>query len=224
MLSENINLLKKEINKACLDAGRDPKEITLMGASKSQTVENINLAYKGGVSHFGENYLQEAELKINSISNNVVWHFIGSIQTRKTKRIAQIFDWVHTVDSLKIAEKLNESRPASKGKLNVCLQINIDNEKTKSGILKDEIDELLINLGELKNIVTRGLMIIPKPRNTSEEQAEVFSSLKFKFDSLKSIYPELDTLSMGMSSDYLVAIQEGATMIRIGTGIFGARK
>ena len=224
MLSENINLLKKEINKACLDAGRDPKEITLMGASKSQTVENINLAYEGGVSHFGENYLQEAELKINKISNNVVWHFIGSIQTRKAKRIAQIFDWVHTVDSLKIAEKLNESRPSSKGKLNVCLQINIDNEKTKSGILKDEIDELLINLGELKNIVTRGLMIIPKPRNTSEEQAEVFSSLKFKFDSLKSIYPELDTLSMGMSSDYLVAIQEGATMIRIGTGIFGARK
>ncbi len=224
MLSENINLLKKEINKACLDAGRDPKEITLMGASKSQTVENINLAYESGVSHFGENYLQEAELKINKISNNVVWHFIGSIQTRKTKRIAQIFDWVHTVDSLKIAEKLNESRPSSKGKLNVCLQINIDNEKTKSGILKDEIDELLINLGELKNIVTRGLMIIPKPRYSSEEQAEVFSSLKFKFDSLKSIYPELDTLSMGMSSDYLVAIQEGATMIRIGTGIFGARK
>ena len=224
MLSENINLLKKEINKACLDAGRDPKEITLMGASKSQTVENINLAYESGVSHFGENYLQEAELKINKISNNVVWHFIGSIQTRKAKRIAQIFDWVHTVDSLKIAEKLNESRPSSKGKLNVCLQINIDNEKTKSGILKDEIDELLINLGELKNIVTRGLMIIPKPRYTSEEQAEVFSSLKFKFDSLKSIYPELDTLSMGMSSDYLVAIQEGATMIRIGTGIFGARK
>ena len=137
MLRENINLLKKEINKACLDAGRDPKEITLMGASKSQTVENINLAYESGVSHFGENYLQEAELKINKISNNVVWHFIGSIQTRKTKRIAQIFDWVHTVDSLKIAEKLNESRPASKGKLNVCLQINIDNEKTKSGILKD---------------------------------------------------------------------------------------
>tara|TARA_Y100001968_G_scaffold98594_1_gene88667 strand:- start:323 stop:997 length:675 start_codon:yes stop_codon:yes gene_type:complete len=224
VLSENINLLKKEINKACLDAGRDPKEITLMGASKSQTVENINLAYESGVSHFGENYLQEAELKINKISNNVVWHFIGSIQTRKTKRIAQIFDWVHTVDSLKIAEKLNESRPSSKGKLNVCLQINIDNEKTKSGILKDEIDELLINLGELKNIVTRGLMIIPKPRYSSEEQAEVFSSLKFKFDSLKSIYPELDTLSMGMSSDYLVAIQEGATMIRIGTGIFGARK
>ena len=224
MISENINLLKKEINKACLDACRDPKEITLIGASKSQTVENINLAYEGGVSHFGENYLQEAEPKINKISNNVVWHFIGSIQTRKAKRIAQIFDWVHTVDSLKIAEKLNESRPSSKGKLNVCLQINIDNEKTKSGILKDEIDELLINLGELKNIVTRGLMIIPKPRNTSEEQAEVFSSLKFKFDSLKSIYPELDTLSMGMSSDYLVAIQEGATMIRIGTGIFGARK
>lgn len=224
MLSDNINLIKNDINQACKNACRNPDEIILMGASKSQTVEQIEQAYDSGVFHFGENYLQEAETKISKIDKNIVWHFIGSMQTRKTKKIARLFDWVHTIDSLKIAEKLNESRPASKGKLNVCLQINIDNEKTKSGILKDEIDELLINLGELKNIVTRGLMIIPKPRHSSEEQAEVFSSLKFKFDSLKSIYPELDTLSMGMSSDYLVAIQEGATMIRIGTGIFGARK
>ena len=224
MLRENINLLKKEINKACLDAGRDPKEITLMGASKSQTVENINLAYEGGVSHFGENYLQEAELKINKISNNVVWHFIGSIQTRKTKKIARLFDWVHTVDSLKIAEKLNEARPSSRGPLNICLQVNIDNEETKSGILKEEIDDFLTNLNTLKNIKTRGLMIIPKQRDTAEEQSEIFSDLRLKLDSVKSRFPELDTLSMGMSSDYLAAIQEGATILRIGTGIFGARK
>ena len=224
MLRENINLLKKEINKACLDAGRDPKEITLMGASKSQTVENINLAYEGGVSHFGENYLQEAELKINKISNNVVWHFIGSIQTRKTKKIARLFDWVHTVDSLKIAEKLNEARPSSRGPLNICLQVNIDNEETKSGILKEEIDDFLTSLTTLKNIKTRGLMIIPKPRDAVEEQSEIFSDLRLILNSLKSKFPELDTLSMGMSSDYLVAIQEGATIVRIGTGIFGARK
>jgi len=224
VLSENINLIKKEISQACLVACRDPNEIILMGASKSQTIENIEQAYENGVLHFGENYLQEAEIKISKTDKNIVWHFIGSIQTKKTKKIAHLFDWVHTVDSLKIAKKLNEARPASKGKLNVCLQVNIDNEETKSGILKEEIDDFLSNLTALENIKTRGLMIIPKPRHTTEEQSKVFSNLKLKLDSLKSKFPELDTLSMGMSSDYLVAIQEGATILRIGTGIFGARK
>ena len=195
-----------------------------MGASKSQTVEQIEQAYDNGVFHFGENYLQEAEKKISKIDKNIVWHFIGSIQTRKTKKIARLFDWVHTVDSLKIAEKLNEARPSSRGPLNICLQVNIDNEETKSGILKEEIDDFLTNLTTLKNIKTRGLMIIPKPRDAVEEQSEIFSDLRLKLDSLKSRFPELDTLSMGMSSDYLVAIHEGATILRIGTGIFGARK
>ena len=195
-----------------------------MGASKSHTVEQIEQAYDNGIFHFGENYLQEAETKINKIDKNIVWHFIGSIQTRKTKKIARLFDWVHTVDSLKIAEKLNEARPSSRGPLNICLQVNIDNEETKSGILKEEIDDFLTNLTTLKNIKTRGLMIIPKPRDAVEEQSEIFSDLRLKLDSLKSKFPELDTLSMGMSSDYLVAIQEGATILRIGTGIFGARK
>jgi len=207
-----------------MNACRNPEEIILMGASKSQTVEQIEQAYENGVFHFGENYLQEAETKISKIEKNIIWHFIGSIQTKKTKKIARIFDWVHTVDSLKIAEKLNDARPSSRGPLNICLQVNIDNEETKSGILKEEIDGFLTSLTSLKNIKTRGLMIIPKPRHTAEEQSEVFSDLKLKLDSLKSKFPELDTLSMGMSSDYLVAIQEGATILRIGTGIFGARK
>ena len=195
-----------------------------MGASKSQSVAQIEQAYDNGVFHFGENYLQEAETKISKIDKNIVWHFIGSIQTRKTKKIARLFDWVHTIDSLKIAEKLNEARPSSRGPLNICLQVNIDNEETKSGILKEEIDDFLTNLTALKNIKTRGLMIIPKPRDAVEEQSEIFSDLRLKLDSLKSRFPELDTLSMGMSSDYLVAIHEGATILRIGTGIFGARK
>ena len=207
-----------------MNACRNPEEIILMGASKSQTVEQIEQAYENGVFHFGENYLQEAETKISKIKKNIIWHFIGSIQTKKTKKIARLFDWVHTVDSLKIAEKLNDARPSSRGPLNICLQVNIDNEETKSGILKEEIDDFLTSLTSLKNIKTRGLMIIPKPRHTAEEQSEVFSDLKLKLDSLKSKFPELDTLSMGMSSDYLVAIQEGATILRIGTGIFGARK
>ena len=207
-----------------MNACRNPEEIILMGASKSQTVEQIEQAYENGVFHFGENYLQEAETKISKIEKNIIWHFIGSIQTKKTKKIAHLFDWVHTVDNLKIAEKLNDARPSSRGPLNICLQVNIDNEETKSGILKEEIDGFLTSLTSLKNIKTRGLMIIPKPRHTAEEQSEVFSDLKLKLDSLKSKFPELDTLSMGMSSDYLVAIQEGATILRIGTGIFGARK
>ena len=207
-----------------MNACRNPEEIILMGASKSQTVEQIEQAYENGVFHFGENYLQEAETKISKIKKNIIWHFIGSIQTKKTKKIAHLFDWVHTVDSLKIAEKLNDARPSSRGPLNICLQVNIDNEETKSGILKEEIDDFLTSLTSLKNIKTRGLMIIPKPRHTAEEQSEVFSDLRLKLDSLKSKFPELDTLSMGMSSDYLVAIQEGATILRIGTGIFGARK
>ena len=224
MLSDNINLIKNDINQACKKACRDPEEIILMGASKSQTIEQIEQAYDSGVFHFCENYLQEAETKISKIDKNIVWHFIGSIQTRKTKKIARLFDWVHTIDSLNIAEKLNEARPSSRGPLNICLQVNIDNEETKSGILKEEIDDFLTNLTALKNIKTRGLMIIPKPRDAVEEQSEIFSDLRLKLDSLKSRFPELDTLSMGMSSDYLAAIQEGATIIRIGTGIFGARK
>ena len=224
MLSENIKLIKNDINQACKNACRNPEEIILMGASKSQTVGQIEQAYEKGVFHFGENYLQEAEPKISKIEKNIIWHFIGSIQTKKTKKIAHLFDWVHTVDSLKIAEKLNDARPSSRGPINICLQVNIDNEETKSGILKEEIDGFLTSLTSLKNIKTRGLMIIPKPRHTAEEQSEVFSDLKLKLDSLKSKFPELDTLSMGMSSDYLVAVQEGATILRIGTGIFGARK
>ena len=224
MLSDNINLIKNDINQTCKIACRNPEEIILMGASKSQTVEQIEQAYENGIFHFGENYLQEAETKISKIDKNIVWHFIGSIQTRKTKKIARLFDWVHTVDSLKIAEKLNEARPSSRGPLNICLQVNIDNEDTKSGILKEEIYDFLTNLTTLKNIKTRGLMIIPKPRDAVEEQSEIFSDLRLKLDSLKSRFPELDTLSMGMSSDYLVAIHEGATILRIGTGIFGARK
>ena len=224
MLSENIKLIKNDISQACINACRNPEEIILMGASKSQTVAQIEQAYENGVFHFGENYLQEAETKISKIEKNIIWHFIGSIQTKKTKKIAHLFDWVHTVDSLKIAEKLNDARPSSRGPINICLQVNIDNEETKSGILKEEIDDFLTSLTSLKNIKTRGLMIIPKPRHTAEEQSEVFSDLKLKLDSLKSKFPELDTLSMGMSSDYLVAVQEGATILRIGTGIFGARK
>jgi len=224
VLSKNINFLKEDIKQACLTSSRDPKEIVLMGASKSQSIESIEKAYEIGISHFGENYLQEAETKINKLDKNIVWHFIGTIQTRKAKKIACLFDWVHTVDSLKIAEKLNGARALSQKKLNICLQVNIDNEETKSGILLEEVEGLLMGLIKMKNIKARGLMIIPKPKDSVEELRVAFSNLKSKMESLKSQFPELDTLSMGMSADYLVAVEEGATILRIGTGIFGERE
>ena len=154
----------------------------------------------------------------------MIWHFIGSIQSKKAKKIAEIFDWVHTVDSIKVAQKLNAARPISKGPLNVCLQLNIDNEKTKSGLNKIELEEFLDRTKNLENIKIRGLMVIPKPRKSLEEQKKIFRAVKEIYLSLNNKGSNFDSLSMGMTSDYAAAIQEGATMVRIGTGIFGPRK
>ena len=223
MLHNNIHQVIKEINEACFEIGRNPSEITLMGASKSQSIRNIEDAYNNGVVHFGENYLQEAEKKINAIDKDIIWHFIGAIQSRKTKKIAQLFDWVHTVDSLKVAQRLDNERPTSKGKLNICIQVNIDKEASKSGVNENELSFLLEELVKLEKIQVRGLMIIPKPRSSKEEQIAVFNRLRNILESHKNNFSDLDTLSMGMSSDYLSAIKEGATILRIGTGIFGER-
>ncbi|HIF48045.1 YggS family pyridoxal phosphate-dependent enzyme, partial [Candidatus Thioglobus sp.] len=166
--------------------------------------------------HFGENYLQEALEKIETLKGqNLVWHFIGPIQSNKTKPIAQNFDWVHSVDRLKIAQRLNDQRPQGLEKLNVLLQVNIDNETTKSGVLVDEIDELIPHFENFKNISLRGFMCIPNPNNAEQ-------SFK-KMAEILQKHPNLDTLSMGMSSDLDLAIKNGATFVRIGTDIFGKR-
>ena len=155
---------------------------------------------------------------------DLVWHYIGSIQSRKAKRIAEIFDWVHTVDRVKVPMKLNNARPKSRGFLNVCLQLNIDNEENKSGLDLKEIDCFIEQIKALQNLKIRGLMVIPRPREALEEQKEIFGIVKNIFSTLNEKGNNFDTLSMGMSSDYAAAIQEGATMIRVGTGIFGQRK
>ena len=224
MISGNLHKINQDIEANCKLSGRKTDEIILIGASKAQTIESIKEAYENGLKHFGENYLQEAEEKIENLSKDLVWHYIGSIQSRKAKRIAEIFDWVHTVDSVKVAMKLNNARPKSRGFLNVCLQINIDNEESKSGLDLKEIDSFIDQTKTLENLKVRGLMVIPKPRENLGEQKEIFGMVKNIFLTLNEKGNNFDTLSMGMSSDYAAAIQEGATMVRIGTGIFGPRK
>ena len=223
MKSENIQKIILDIKENCNLSKRSVEDVTLIGASKSQTIEKIIVAYEEGIKNFGENYLQEAEEKISKLDQDIIWHFIGSIQSRKAKRIAEMFDWVHTIDSFKVAEKLNSSRPKSKGALNACLQLNIDDEESKSGLKIDNLEEIIQKIEALENLKIRGLMVIPKPRDSEEEQRKVFRKVKEIYDSLIRQGHNFDTLSMGMTSDYGVAIQEGATMIRIGTGIFGPR-
>ena len=224
MISSNLRKINQDIEENCKLSGRKTDEIILIGASKAQTIDSIREAYESGLTHFGENYLQEAEEKIENLPKELVWHYIGSIQSRKAKRIAEIFDWVHTVDSVKVAMKLNNARPKSRGFLNVCLQINIDNEENKSGLDLKEIDCFIEQTKSLENLKIRGLMIIPRPREALEAQKEIFGMLKNICLALNEKGNNFDTLSMGMSSDYAAAIQEGATMIRVGTGIFGPRK
>ena len=223
MKSENIQKIILDIKENCNLSKRSVEDVILIGASKSQTIEKIIVAYEEGIKNFGENYLQEAEKKISQLDQDIIWHFIGSIQSRKAKRIAEIFDWVHTIDSFKVAEKLNSSRPKSKGALNACLQLNIDDEESKSGLKIEDLEEIIQKIEALENLKIRGLMVIPKPRDSKEEQRQVFRKVKEIYDSLIRQGHNFDTLSMGMTSDYGVAIQEGATMIRIGTGIFGPR-
>ena len=223
MKSENIQKIILDIKENCNLSKRSVEDVILIGASKSQTIEKIIVAYEEGIKNFGENYLQEAEEKISKLDQDIIWHFIGSIQSRKAKRIAEMFDWVHTIDSFKVAEKLNSSRPKSKGVLNACLQLNIDDEESKSGLKIENLEEIIQKIEALENLKIRGLMVIPKPRDSKEEQRQVFRKVKEIYDSLIRQGHNFDTLSMGMTSDYGVAIQEGATMIRIGTGIFGPR-
>ena len=177
----------------------------------------------GGIQHFGENFLQEAEPKILKIGDIPTWHFIGAIQSRKAKKIASLFDWVQTIDRIKVAKKLNQHRPLEMNKLNVCVQVNPDNEEHKSGIPLSDCKKFISELVQLERLEVRGLMSIPKATKDFEQQRKVFGRIRSCFEDLKSTYPQLDTLSIGMSGDYEAAILEGSTMIRIGTKIFGGR-
>jgi len=223
-VTENLALIKDLLAFAAAEAGRRPDAVTLLAVSKKQPVSAILAAAEAGQRDFGENFVQEGLEKISRTRDrNLVWHFIGHLQTNKTRLVAENFDWVHTIDKAKTARRLSEQRPEALGPLNVCLQVNVDDEKSKSGLAPDALAELAAAVVELPGLTLRGLMCLPAARLEFEAQRVPFARLRKMAESLAAIGYRTDTLSMGMSSDYRAAIFEGATIVRIGTAIFGQR-
>ncbi|WP_298774801.1 YggS family pyridoxal phosphate-dependent enzyme [uncultured Shewanella sp.] len=218
---------QKRIAQAAKNASREPQEINLLAVSKTKPISDIVEAYQEGQRLFGENYVQEAEIKIRALKEtyaDIEWHFIGPLQSNKTKTVSQLFHWVHTLDREKIATRLSEQRPDTLPPLNVCIQVNIGKEITKSGVQCNEIITLAKHISTLPNIQLRGLMAIPSA-NVDEQKARLeLAQLHSSFIALKQLYPQIDTLSVGMSQDLELAIEYGSTLVRIGSAIFGARK
>lgn len=212
------------LERYAIKASRNPQDIALLAVSKTRTVDEIRMLAQVGQIDFGENYVVDALPKIFKLAQlGLRWHFIGTVQSNKTKLIAQHFDWVHSVDRISVARRLNDSRHNEP--LNVCIQVNVDDEPKKSGICVAEVAELLKNIRELPRLRLRGLMSIPKMHSDPEESRAAFSTLYQLFSDLRpSVSEHWDTLSMGMTSDYEIAIQEGATLVRLGTALFGPRE
>ena len=223
-----MQAVEATIGMACDTAGRPRSTVQLLAVSKTFPYEAVLEAAACGQRAFGENYVQEGVDKIASVARerpelSLEWHFIGPIQSNKTRPIAESFDWVHTVDRLKIAQRLSEQRPAGRGPLNVCLQVNISGEATKSGVTPAELPALARAVAALPNLRLRGLMAIPEPQADPERQRVPFARLRALAQQLVADGIFVDTLSMGMSSDMHAAILEGATIVRVGSAIFGAR-
>ena len=225
-IARHLDEVRQRIAKAAADASRNPSSVALLAVSKTFPAEDVRAAFNAGQRAFGENYVQEAVEKITELTESrreIEWHFIGPLQSNKTKIVAENFDWVHSVDRLKIAQRLSEQRPNHLAPLNVCLQVNVSGEASKSGVVPDEALTLAHAIAALPNLTLRGLMAIPEPAGTLDEQRAPHRRLRELMESLRADGLELDTLSMGMSADMEAAILEGATMVRIGTAIFGAR-
>lgn len=228
-IADNIRSVTRRIQKATESAGRPAGSVALLAVSKTRPAAEIREAAAAGQHAFGENYLQEALDKIAELGDvhGLQWHFIGPIQSNKTRPIAENFDWVHSVDRLKIARRLSEQREAHRPPLNICLQVNIDNEDSKAGCLLSELPQLATAVSSLPNICLRGLMAIPDPDQSEENLRLSFHRLAEALAKLRrqpGIEAPLDTLSMGMSSDLEVAIAEGASWVRVGTALFGERQ
>jgi pyridoxal phosphate enzyme (YggS family) len=220
-IAENIAKVRSRILDAAQACGRHPEQVNLLAVSKARTADCIRAAHACGLTHFGENYLQEAREKQDALADlPLVWHFIGPIQSNKTGPIAAHFDWVHSVDRLKIAQRLSAQRPAQLPPLNICLQVNVSGEASKSGCTPEELPALARAVAGLPNLRLRGLMAIPEPAHDLQARRRPFARLRQLADSLEM---PLDSLSMGMSDDLDAAIAEGATWVRIGTALFGAR-
>jgi len=223
-LANNILEVRQRIQKAAIEAGRNADGITLLAVSKTKPATMLRQAYRQGLCDFGENYLQEALAKQREVQDlPLVWHFIGPLQSNKTRAVAESFAWVHSVDRLKIAQRLSEQRPSHLPALNVCLQVNIDGEASKSGFAADEVLDIASAVAALPGLHLRGLMALPKERRDYSAQCQAFARVRQLFLQLQSTLPNLDTLSMGMSGDLEAAIAEGATIVRIGSAIFGER-
>ena len=221
-IKDNLATIHQQIFQACQQSNRSVDDVILLAVSKTKPSHLIEQAYQAGQHEFGESYVQEAVEKIANLTHlsQLTWHFIGPIQSNKTKLIATHFSWVHSVDRIKIAKRLNEHRSGQDTPLNVCLQVNISSEESKSGITTDELPALVEYIQQCENLTLRGLMAIPKKNAEKSSYIKMFEL----FNQIKNSHPKLDTLSMGMSNDLVSAIAGGSTMVRIGTAIFGQRQ
>ena len=223
-IAERLKSAYQTIEQSTLDAHRPPNSVKLLAVSKTKPVSDIVQAYEAGQRLFGENYVQEGVEKIQALQDykDIEWHFIGPIQSNKSKLVAENFDWVQSVDRPKIAQRLNDQRNAHK-QLNVCIQVNVDDEASKAGLAVGEVLAFAELITTLPNLNLRGLMCIPKANASLEEQSQSFVTMTALLAELARRYPQVDTLSMGMSGDMALAIKQGSTMVRIGTAIFGQR-
>ncbi len=223
-LKSRLEAVRDRIRKAEQRFGREAGSVALVAVSKTRPAENVRACAEAGQRLFGESYLQEATDKVEALSElNLEWHFIGPIQSNKTRSIAERFDWVHSADRLKIARRLSEQRPKTLPPLNICLQVNVSGETSKSGAVLQDLNRLAHEVSVMPNIRLRGLMCIPAPADDLEQQREPFRKLREARTVLTSDGLDLDTLSMGMSRDLEAAVAEGATLVRIGTAVFGPR-
>lgn len=223
-VAENLAAIRQQIRTLESQYQRSPGSVKLLAVSKRHNSASIREAAAAGARDFGENYLQEAQEKMAELEDlDLCWHFIGPIQSNKTRGIAEAFHWAHSVDRLKIARRLSEQRPDPANPLNICLQVNLSAEDSKSGVALAAVPDLAAEIAELPGLTLRGLMAIPAPVQTLAEQRRQFAPLAACFRALEAQYPHFDTLSMGMSNDFEAAIAEGSTLLRLGTALFGPR-
>jgi PLP dependent protein len=229
-LENNLQAVRRRIEQACLACGRDVSSVKLLAVSKTVSSHNVREMAQLGVRDFGENYIQEGLDKINALAGEshiqpLIWYCIGPVQSNKTKWVAESFDWVLSVDRLKIAQRLNDQRPAHLPALNVCLQVNVDGGANKSGLRPDQVSALAHEVSQLPRLRLRGLMTIPEPQQHFADQLAVHQRTRTLFDDVQAQhnFAQWDTLSMGMTADLEAAIQAGSTLLRIGTALFGAR-
>ncbi|MEJ8845749.1 YggS family pyridoxal phosphate-dependent enzyme [Variovorax rhizosphaerae] len=226
MIANKLQQVQARIVTACTAAGRDPASVRLLAVSKTFPAEALREAHEAGQRAFGENYVQEGLAKIDMLTDlrdEIEWHCIGPLQSNKTRPVAERFDWVHSIDRLKIAERLSEQRPAGLAPLQVCLQVNVDRGANKSGVAAEEALDLAQAVAKLPRLKLRGLMAIPEPAEGFQAQRELFLRAAAVFAQIRADGIALDVLSMGMSADLEAAIAAGSTMVRIGTAIFGGR-